>query len=120
MRKAVFNTKFANCEKYNGQIVDVINEKRYDLETRYDIMFNDGKIENNVYDTELEFSQDAIEMAETKLAIKNISKQLSYIRRRDRVCCSFGSDQEISKLTNKRNELRCYLRKITKEHKTVI
>lgn len=42
---------------------------------------------------------------------KEINAQLSYIRRRDRVCCAFGSDQEEYELTQRREELRKEKRK---------
>ena len=122
MQKAVFNTKFADWKKYNGQVVEILDKRTYIsgfTETRYDIKFNDGTIEKNVYSEELIFSEEAIEIAEIKLAIKNISKQLSHIRRRDRVSCSFGSKEETYELKIKREEYRKKLRQLKRKYNQI-
>lgn len=53
-------------------------------------------------------------LEEINKEIKEINAQLSYIRRRDRVCCAFGSDQEKYELTQRREELRKEKRKCLK------
>lgn len=53
---ARFNTKFVENEKYNGEIVEILEVYRgtTDFETRYKIKLKNGKIIDNVYSTELE------------------------------------------------------------------
>lgn len=50
-------------------------------------------------------------LEEINQQIKGINSQLSYIRRRDRVCLTFGADQEKLELIQKREELRKEKRK---------
>ena len=55
--KARFYTKICGGEdltKYNNQIVDIIDTKKYSWETRYTIKFKDGKIAYNIMSCELE------------------------------------------------------------------
>lgn len=51
-KKAIFNTKFVEDEKYNGKICKIIAVLKYRTETRYLIEFEDKK-RIEVYDNEL-------------------------------------------------------------------
>ena len=51
-KKAIFNTKFVEDEKYNGKICKIIAVIKYRTETRYLIEFEDKK-RIEVYDNEL-------------------------------------------------------------------
>jgi len=51
-KKAIFNTKFACDDKYNGKICKIIAVLKYRTETRYLIEFEDKK-RIEVYDNEL-------------------------------------------------------------------
>ena len=42
---------------------------------------------------------------ERKQRIKEIKKQLKYCKERDKVCCAFGSEQEIAELEKELEEL---------------
>lgn len=55
--KALFNTKMASEMKYNGEIVEVIGlfKGRDVFCDRYVVRFNDGIIEDNIMNIELEF-----------------------------------------------------------------
>lgn len=53
-------------------------------------------------------------LEEINKEIKEINAQLSYIRKRNKACCAFGSDQEEYELTQRREELRKEKRKCSK------
>ncbi len=76
---------------------DICYEDAYDVEgKRYKVT------EGNEYNTE----------EEIKSRLKEINKQLSYIKRRDNVSLSIGSEQEQADLYAERNKLNGKLRKI--------
>ena len=114
-RKAVFFTKIVGGEdltEYNNQVVTIVKYmKGKDIyNDRYTIEFLDGKIATNIMSCELNFDSYDIEIAEIKTEIKKITKKLSYIRKRDRICCVFGSDNEYEELIERRKQLRKELR----------
>jgi hypothetical protein len=55
---------------------------------------------------------------EIKARIAEINKQLAYIRRRDRVCLAFGSEQEQYELNQEREQLRAKLKQAKKTEAT--
>ena len=51
-KKAIFKTKFAEDEKYNGKICKIIDYVKYNTDIMYIIEFKDKK-RLRVYDTEI-------------------------------------------------------------------
>lgn len=58
MEKARFFTKIVggiDYTKYNNQIVEILESKTYNWDTRYTIKFKDGTIVKNIMECELDF-----------------------------------------------------------------
>ncbi len=56
-QKVLFNTKIAEDMNHNGEIVEVIGvlKGKDSYNDRYIVKFNDGTIDKNIMDTEIDF-----------------------------------------------------------------
>ena len=73
--KALFQTKFVDDMKYNGEIVNVIGaiKGKDAFDDRYIVRFNDGTIDDNIYISELDF--DYVKEINEKESKQNKSKE---------------------------------------------
>lgn len=74
--------------------------------------------EDNSINESATVEEKEMTIEEIKARIAEINKQLAYIRRRDRVCLAFGSEQEQYELNQEREQLRDKLKQAKKTEAT--